>query len=83
MTGGLELTDVESPFLDQLAAMDWKVITGSVDDPSVTGRDTFRADDLNADILQGTGGQEAVLDRPRTIGIHPHGRLPFARHPIA
>lgn len=42
MTGGPELTEVEQPFLDQLASMGWKVITGSVDHPSVTGRESFR-----------------------------------------
>ncbi|MCA9630971.1 MAG: type I restriction endonuclease subunit R [Myxococcales bacterium] len=42
MSGGPELTDVEQPFLDQLASMGWKVITGSLDHPSVTGRESFR-----------------------------------------
>ncbi len=42
MTGGPEFTEVEQPFLDQLATMGWKVITGSVDHPSVTGRESFR-----------------------------------------
>ncbi|MBN9164553.1 MAG: restriction endonuclease subunit R [Myxococcales bacterium 68-20] len=42
MTSGPEFTDVEKPFLDQLASMDWKTITGSVDFPSVTGRANFR-----------------------------------------
>lgn len=39
---GPEYTLVEQPFLDQLASMDWRVVTGSVDEPSVTGRETFR-----------------------------------------
>ncbi len=42
MSGGPEFTEVEEPFLEQLASMGWKVITGSVDHPSVTGRDNFR-----------------------------------------
>ncbi len=42
MSGGPELTNVEDPFLDQLASMGWKIITGSVDFPSVTGRESFR-----------------------------------------
>ncbi len=42
MSGGPEFTDVESPFLDQLASMGWKLVTGSVNHASVTGRDNFR-----------------------------------------
>lgn len=42
MSGGPEFAEVENPFLDQLASMGWKLITGSVDHPSVTGRDNFR-----------------------------------------
>ena len=42
MTGGPEYAQVEEPFLDQLALMDWKVVTGNLDHPSVTGRETFR-----------------------------------------
>jgi len=42
MSDGPELTHVEQPFLDQLASMGWKILTGSVDHPSVTGRDNFR-----------------------------------------
>ena len=42
MSGGPEFDYVENPFLDQLASMGWKVIVGSVDHPSVTGRDNFR-----------------------------------------
>jgi hypothetical protein len=34
MSGGPELSQVEQPFLDQLASMGWKVVTGSVDFPS-------------------------------------------------
>lgn len=42
MTGGPEFLEVEQPFMDQLAMMGWKLITGSLDFPSVTGRETFR-----------------------------------------
>jgi type I restriction enzyme R subunit len=38
---GSEWTDVELPFLDQLASMGWKVVTGNLDHPSVTGRESF------------------------------------------
>lgn len=44
MSLGPEQTEVEEPFLDQLASMGWKVITGSVDVPSVTGRADALAD---------------------------------------
>jgi type I restriction enzyme R subunit len=42
MSGGPEFTEVEEPFLNQLASMNWKIITGSADHPSVSGRDNFR-----------------------------------------
>ena len=56
MTGGPEFTEVEQPFLDQLASMGWKVITGSLDHPSVTGRESFREVVIKPDL-------EAVLRR--------------------
>lgn len=42
MTGGPEWAEVESPFLDQLATMGWKAVIGNLDDPAVTGRESFR-----------------------------------------
>ena len=42
MTGGPEFEIVEQPFLDQLASLGWKLVIGSLDHPSVTGRDSFR-----------------------------------------
>ena len=42
MTAGPEFTDVERPFLDQLADLGWRVITGSLDFPTVTSRGNFR-----------------------------------------
>ncbi|MEQ9649058.1 MAG: type I restriction endonuclease subunit R, partial [Sandaracinaceae bacterium] len=42
MNGGPEWAEVEEPFLDQLASMGWKIVTGNVDDPSATGRESFR-----------------------------------------
>ena len=42
MSGGPEWAEVESPFLDQLASMGWKVVMGNLDEPSVTGRESFR-----------------------------------------
>ncbi len=53
--GSPEFTTVELPFLDQLALLGWKVLTGDLDDPSATGRESFREvlleDDLR-DALQ-------------------------------
>lgn len=42
MSSDPEFLSVEQPFLNQLASLGWKVITGSVDFPSVTGRASFR-----------------------------------------
>jgi type I restriction enzyme, R subunit len=42
MSGGPESVEVEERFLDQLAAMDWKIVTGNLEYPSATGRETFR-----------------------------------------
>jgi type I restriction enzyme R subunit len=39
---GPEWREVEEPFLNQLASLGWKVVMGSVDHPSVTGRESFR-----------------------------------------
>jgi type I restriction enzyme, R subunit len=49
---GPELTDVEQPFLDQLATMGWKVVTGSVEHPSVTGRTNFREVLMKGDLAK-------------------------------
>lgn len=52
MSHGPEITTVEQPFLDQLADLGWKVVTGNLDFPSTTGRSSFREvllkDDLRA-----------------------------------
>jgi type I restriction enzyme, R subunit len=42
MTAGPEFTEVEQPFIDQLRLMGWSHTLGSLDDPSVTGREGFR-----------------------------------------
>ena len=42
MIGGPEFSEVEQPFLDQLAGMGWETLVGSADDPSTTGRESFR-----------------------------------------
>lgn len=42
MSLGPEYLTTEKPFLDQLALMGWKVVTGNLDEPSATGRESFR-----------------------------------------
>lgn len=42
MSAGPEYDRVEKPFLDQLVSMGWKHTTGNVDNPTISGRDTFR-----------------------------------------
>jgi type I restriction enzyme R subunit len=39
---GPEFATVEGPFIDHLVRLGWKVVTGNLDHPSVTGRETFR-----------------------------------------
>ena len=52
MSGGPEFEKVENPLVQQLIGMGWKHNTGSLDHPSVSGRDSFREvllkDDLRA-----------------------------------
>ena len=52
MSTGPEYTQVESPFLEQLRGLGWKIVTGSTEFASATGRDSFRdvllKDDLRA-----------------------------------
>ena len=50
MSFGPEYATVEKPFLDQLAGMGWTVVTGSLDLPSMTGRESFREVLLKADL---------------------------------
>lgn len=42
MSTGPEFATVESPFIDQLISMGWKFVTGNLDFPSATGRESFR-----------------------------------------
>ncbi len=74
MTGGPEYSEVEEPFLTQLARLGWKLVTGSLDFPSVTGRGNFREvlnrDDLAAalrriNLRPAEGGGVAWLDDAR------------------
>ena len=39
---GPEFTEVEQPFIDQLVLMGWEHTAGSLEDPSLTGREGFR-----------------------------------------
>ena len=47
---GPEFLEVEQPFLDQLAAMGWRTITGKLDFPTVTGRGSFREVLIKSDL---------------------------------
>jgi type I restriction enzyme R subunit len=42
MTGGPEWATVESPFIDHLDRLGWKFVTGNLEDPTATGRESFR-----------------------------------------
>ena len=64
MTSGPEFTEVEQPFLDQLAAMGWKIIMGSVDFPSVTGRESFREVLMKADLRKAINRVNLRDDEP-------------------
>ena len=39
---GPEYALVESPFLDQLSTLGWKITVGSIDNPTVTARESFK-----------------------------------------
>lgn len=39
---GHEYTDVEKPFIDQCVTMGWQAQAGTMDDPTLTGRNTFK-----------------------------------------
>ncbi len=54
MTAGPAFALVEEPFLTQLTSMGWKVVTGSVDHPSFTGRESFREVLIHLDRLPST-----------------------------
>jgi type I restriction enzyme R subunit len=49
MSSGLVFTTGESPFIDQLIQTVWKLVTGNFEQPSVTGRETFRDALINPD----------------------------------
>ena len=56
---GPEYKDVEQPFLQQLQGMGWETIEGSVEDPTVTRRDSF------AQVIQ----EEVLRERLRRINL--------------
>lgn len=61
---GHEYDDVEKPFLDQCRAMGWQVQEGSKDDPTLTGRNTFRD----------TIAEATLRERLRAINPGPDGQ---------
>jgi type I restriction enzyme, R subunit len=50
MSFGPEFAEVEQPFVDQLVDLGWKFTTGNLDDPTPTGRESFREVLLLADL---------------------------------
>jgi type I restriction enzyme R subunit len=56
---GWELEDVEKPFVAQLQGLNWKHIEGSLDDPAVTGRNSF------SEVIQ----RAALAERLRAINL--------------
>ncbi|MGA7980426.1 MAG: hypothetical protein WCA32_09375 [Chromatiaceae bacterium] len=69
MTAGPELTEVEQSFIDQLVLMGWEHTTGSLEDPSQTGRGTFLAPTLQRRVAGRAAGAcepggSASLDPP-------------------
>lgn len=63
MASGPEFDLVEKPFVDQLVSTGWRHIAADLDDPSVTGRETFREVFLLDDLRQ-------ALHR---VNLDPHG----------
>lgn len=64
MSGGPEYVEVEEPFLNQLAMMRWKVVTGNLDYPSGTGRETFREGLLKGDLREALRRINLREDKP-------------------
>lgn len=54
MNSGPELTTIGSPFIDQPIAMGWNMVTGSLEQPPVTGRKTFRESLIESDLRKPT-----------------------------
>ncbi|MFI8565178.1 type I restriction endonuclease subunit R [Rhodococcus sp. NPDC078407] len=52
MSLGPEYIESEKPLLDQLAGLGWSQIEGSKSDPTVTGRESFRAPLIEARLLR-------------------------------
>ncbi|MGH9883898.1 MAG: hypothetical protein ACREBE_00095 [bacterium] len=50
MSSRPEFTTFEAPYIDQLIGIGWKVVTGNLDHPSVTGRETLREILIKADL---------------------------------
>ena len=60
---GPEFDYVENPFIDQLVSMGWKHTTGSLDHPSVSGRENFDQVLLESELR----------DALRRINLDPNG----------
>ncbi|QRM19008.1 HsdR family type I site-specific deoxyribonuclease [Dechloromonas sp. TW-R-39-2] len=60
---GWELDDVEKPFVAQLQALGWAYSAGSLDNPAVTGRNSF------AEVIQ----EGLLRQQLRTLNLGPDG----------
>nr|WP_321507678.1 HsdR family type I site-specific deoxyribonuclease [uncultured Celeribacter sp.] len=60
---GHEFDDVEQPFIDQCVAMGWQAQTGNMDDPALTGRNSFK------DVI----AEATLRERLRAINPGPDG----------
>ena len=61
---GHEFDDVEQPFIDQCVAIGWQAQTGTMDDPALTGRNSFK------DVI----AEATLRDRLRAINPGPDGK---------
>jgi len=82
---GPEYHDVERPFIQQLEKMKWDYVEGSVEDPSVTGRDSFAQviqEDVLRDQLRGINlrdGQPWLDEERLSQAVGALTRIPAAK----
>jgi len=67
MSSGRELTTVESPFIDQFIGIGWKLVTGNLDQLSVTGRDMFREILITSDLRNAIVRINLREDKPSKV----------------
>lgn len=86
MTEGPEYLTVERPFIDQLVSMGWAHVAGDLDDPTRTGRESFREvfllDDLRRSLRRvnlDPDGKEWLDDARITQAVNALRRLGASR----